>query len=106
MNRQSGLQHFELFINGQHAKPSSNEYSLYIDPATEEPIAAVALGSQADVDIAVTAARAALNVWGGIRAADRGRILQKAAQLIEEHSEGLVQIERRDAGKQLASVRR
>jgi acyl-CoA reductase-like NAD-dependent aldehyde dehydrogenase len=106
MSRQSGLQHFELYIDGKHTKPSSNEYSLDIDPATEEPIAAVALGNQADVDIAVRAARAALKVWGGMRAADRGRILQRAAQLIEDHSEELVQIESRDAGKPLAGVRR
>jgi aldehyde dehydrogenase (NAD+) len=106
MNRQTDLQHFELFIDGRHVKPSSGEYSVDIDPATEEPIAAVALGSKADVDAAVKAARAALKVWGGMRAADRGRILQRAADLIEEHSEELVQIESRDAGKPLGGVRR
>jgi len=106
MNRQTDLQHFELFIDGRHVKPGSGEYSLDVDPATEQPIAAVALGSKADVDVAVQAARAALKVWGGMRAADRGRILQRAASLIEEHSEELVQIESRDAGKPLASVRR
>ena len=56
MNRQSNLQHFELFIDGRHVKPGSGEYSLDIDPATEEPIAAVALGSKAEVDVAVKAA--------------------------------------------------
>jgi len=106
MNRQTDLQHFELFIDGRHVKPGSGEYSLDVDPATEQPIAAVALGSKADVAVAVKAARAALKVWGGMRAADRGRILQRAASLIEEHSEELVQIESRDAGKPLASVRR
>ena len=106
MNRQTDLQHFELFIDGRHVKPGSGEYSLDVDPATEQPIAAVALGSKADVAVAVKAARAALKVWGGMRAADRGRILQRAASLIEEHSEELVQFESRDAGKPLASVRR
>jgi len=106
MNRHSDLRHFELFIDGRHVKPASGEYSLDIDPATEEPIAAVALGSREDVDVAVKAARAALKVWGGMRAADRGRILTRAATLIEEHSEELVQIESRDAGKPVASVRR
>src|SRR5262249_7620505 len=106
MNRHADLQHFELFIDGRHTKPGSGEYSTDLDPATEEPIAAVAQGSAADVDIAVRAARAAFKVWGGMRAADRGRILQRAAALIEEHSEELVQIESRDAGKPLASVRR
>ena len=106
MNRHADLQHFELFIDGKHVKPSGGEYSLDIDPATEEPFAAVALGGKADVDVAVKAARAALKVWGGMRAADRGRILQRAASLIEEHAEELIQIESRDAGKPLAGVRR
>jgi aldehyde dehydrogenase (NAD+) len=107
MNRKtSDLQHFDSFIDGKHVKPSGGEYSLDIDPATEEPIAAVALGGKADVDVAVRAARAALKVWGGMRAADRGLILQRAATLIEEHAEELIQIESRDAGKPLAGVRR
>ncbi|HWM66649.1 MAG TPA: aldehyde dehydrogenase family protein [Steroidobacteraceae bacterium] len=100
------MKHFDLFIDGRHVKPSGGEYSLDIDPATEEPIAAVALGGKADVDVAVKAARAALKVWGGMRAADRGRILQRAASLIEEHAEELIQIESRDAGKPLGGVRR
>jgi aldehyde dehydrogenase (NAD+) len=100
------MQHFELFINGKHVKPISGEYSHDIDPATEEPIAAVASGGKADVDVAVDAARAAQKGWAGMRAADRGRILQRAADLIEQHAEELIQIESRDAGKPLAAVRR
>jgi aldehyde dehydrogenase (NAD+) len=100
------IQHFDLFIDGQHVKPIGNEYSNDIDPGTEEVIAAVASGGKADVDVAVRAARAALKVWGGMRAADRGRILMRAADLIEQHAEELIQIESRDAGKPLASVKR
>ena len=100
------MQHFDLFIDGQHVKPAGGEYSNDIDPATEEVIAAVALGGKADVDVAVRAARAALKVWGGMRAADRGRILMRAADLIEQHAEELIQVESRDAGKPLASVKR
>jgi len=100
------MQHFDLFIDGQHVEPAGGEYSNDIDPATEEVIAAVALGGKADVDVAVRSARAALKVWAGMRAADRGRILMRAADLIEQHAEELIQIESRDAGKPLASVKR
>src|SRR5882757_3345755 len=100
------MQHFDLFIDGKHVKPVGGEYSNDIDPATEEPIAAVALGGKADVDVAVKAARAAQKVWAGMRAADRGRILHRAADLIEQHADELIQIESRDAGKPLASVKR
>src|SRR6202008_1403697 len=100
------MQHFELFINGKHGKPSSGKYRHDTVPAAEEPIAAVALGAKADVDVAVKAARAAQKGWAGMRAADRGRILQRAADLIEQHAEELIQIHGRDAGNSLAGVRR
>jgi aldehyde dehydrogenase (NAD+) len=100
------LDTFELFIDGKHVAPSSGEYSIDLNPATEEPIAEVAQGGAADVDLAVRAARAALKVWGGMRAAERGRILQRAASLLEEHQEELIELESLDAGKPLAAVRR
>jgi acyl-CoA reductase-like NAD-dependent aldehyde dehydrogenase len=100
------LDHHELFIDGKRVAPSSGEYSIDLNPATEDPIAAVAEGGKADVDSAVRAARAALKVWGGMRAAERGRILQRAAALIEEHQEELIALESLDAGKPLAAVRR
>jgi aldehyde dehydrogenase (NAD+) len=100
------IDHYDLFIDGKHVRPSSGVYSIDINPATEEPIAEVAQGGQAEVDLAVSAARAALKVWGAMRAAERGRILQQAASLLEEHAEELIALESLDAGKPLAGVRR
>src|SRR6202043_3567007 len=100
------LDHYELFIDGKHVAPSSGDYSIDLNPATEEPIAEVAQGGKAEVDLAVSAARAALKVWSGMRAAERGRILQRAATLLEEHAEELIALESLDAGKPLAGVRR
>ena len=62
----------DLLIDGKRLPPGTGEYSVDINPATEEPIARVAQGSAADVDTAVRAARAALKVWNGIKAAERG----------------------------------
>jgi aldehyde dehydrogenase (NAD+) len=106
MDQKVEIKHYELFIDGKHVAPLSGEYSIDLDPATEEPIGAVAQGGKADVDSAVRAARAALKIWGGLRAAERGRILQQAANLVERHQEELIEIESRDAGKPLAAVRR
>src|SRR3954469_24409901 len=100
------MEHFDLFIDGRRVKPIGGEYSNDIDPATEEPIAAVASGGKADVDVAVKAARAAQKVWGGMRAADRGRVLNRAADLTEPHADELIQIESRDAENPLAPVKR
>jgi aldehyde dehydrogenase (NAD+) len=106
MDQKVDLKHYELFIDGKHVAPTTGEYSIDLDPATEEPIAEVAQGGKADVDKAVSAARAALKVWGALRAAERGRILQRAAALLEQHQEELIEIESLDAGKPLAAVRR
>jgi aldehyde dehydrogenase (NAD+) len=106
VDRKVDLDHYELFIDGKHVVPATGEYSIDINPATEQPIAEVAQGGTADVDLAVSAARAALKVWGGMRAAERGRILQRAADLIEQRQEELIELESIDAGKPLASVRR
>jgi aldehyde dehydrogenase (NAD+) len=106
MDRLVELEQHELFIDGKHVPPSSGMYSTDLDPATEYPIASVAQGNKDDVDRAVSAARAALKVWGGLRAAERGLILQRAASLLEEHQEELIALESLDAGKPLAGVRR
>src|SRR5258707_821000 len=106
MDQKVDLKHYDLFIDGKPVAPSTGEYTIDLDPATEEPIAEVAQGGKADVDKAVSSARAALKVWGGLRAAERGRVLQRAAALLEEHQEELIEIESLDAGKPLAAVRR
>jgi aldehyde dehydrogenase (NAD+) len=95
------VEQHDLFINGKHVPPRGGAYSTDLDPATELPIATVAQGGKEDVDLAVAAARAALKVWGGLRAAERGRILQRAAALLEQHQEELIELESLDAGKPL-----
>src|ERR1700742_859626 len=106
MDQKVDLKHYELFIDGKHVAPSTGEYTIDLDPSTEEPIAEVAQGGLADVDSAVAAARAALKVWGGLRASERGMILNRGASLLEQHKEELTELEIRDAGKPLSAVRR
>lgn len=106
MDQPVDLKRHDLFIGGKRVAPSGGSYSIDLNPATEQPIAEVAQGGPADVDLAVESARAALKVWGALRAADRGRILQRAAQLVEDHQEELIALESLDAGKPLAGVRR
>src|SRR5258706_9297005 len=106
MDRLVQVEQHDLFINGKHVPPRGGRYSTDLDPATESPIATVAQGGKEDVDLAVAAARAPLKVWGGLRAAERGRILQRAAALLEQHQEELIELESLDAGKPLAGVRR
>ncbi len=106
MDTETDLRRHDLLIDGKRVPPGTGEYSININPATEEPIALVAQGSAQDVDTAVRAARAALKVWNGMRAAERGRILMRFSELLREHQDDIVALESLDAGKPLAAVKR
>ncbi|MEM5340824.1 aldehyde dehydrogenase family protein [Paraburkholderia azotifigens] len=106
MDTETDLRRHDLLIDGKRLPPGTGEYSVNINPATEEPIALVAQGSAQDVDTAVKAARAALKVWNGMRAAERGRILMRFSELLREHQDEIAALESLDAGKPLAAVKR
>src|SRR5579864_610422 len=57
-------QPFGLFINGRWVKPASGKYLDSINPSTGKALTQVAAANSADVDAAVTAARAAFATWG------------------------------------------
>ncbi|BFG77002.1 aldehyde dehydrogenase family protein [Paraburkholderia terrae] len=106
MDTETDLRRYDLLIDGKRLPPGTGEYTVNINPATEEPIALVAQGSAQDVDTAVKAARAALKVWNGMRAAERGRILMRFSELLREHQDEIAALESLDAGKPLAAVKR
>ncbi len=96
-----------LLIDGQQVEPLSGRYFDVLNPATGEIIAVVAEADAADIDRAVISARKAFEgPWGRMRAADRGLILQRFAQLLEDNAEELIALESLDAGKPLSAVKR
>lgn len=96
----------QLFINGQWCAAASGETLPVIDPSTGEVFDQLARGAAADIDRAVTAARAALNgPWGQLTATERGRILSKMSQIILSRHEELAQLEARDTGKPMSQAR-
>jgi phenylacetaldehyde dehydrogenase len=94
----------QLLIDGswQNAK-SGKSFDVY-DPATDQVIAQVAEGESADVDLAVAAARRAFDSgpWSKLSASDRGRLIWKIGDLIEQHAVELAQLETIDNGKPFA----
>jgi aldehyde dehydrogenase (NAD+) len=66
----------KFYINGEFTDPSSNETLGIINPATEEEIGIVALGSIEDVDRAVYSARKAFSVSSKLSKTDRLDILK------------------------------
>src|SRR5712691_9417488 len=91
---------YQLFIDGQFVDAASGKTFTSPNPATGETFAEVAEADKADVDKAVAAARKAMTgKWSKMSARDRGRLLYKLSQLIEEHAGELAALETRDNGK-------
>src|SRR6202165_1646038 len=91
---------YQLFIDGQFVDAESGKTFNSPNPATGETFAEVAEADKADIDKAVAAARRAFEgKWSKISARDRGRLLYKLSQLIEEHAGELATLETQDNGK-------
>src|SRR5881628_1514117 len=91
---------YQLFIDGKWVDAESGKTFTTPNPATGQTLAEVAEADKADVDKAVAAARRAFEgKWSKISARDRGRLLYKLSQLIEENSNELAALETADNGK-------
>ena len=98
---------YDLLIGGAHVSPASGRYFATVNPATGQVIAEVAEADALDVDAAVRSARKAFDgAWRRMRAADRGRLLLKLAELIRRDQDALVELESLDAGKPISAIRR
>ena len=60
----------EFYINGAWVKPIAGRDCDVINPSTEEPVAVISLGSEADCDAAVAAAKAAFPAWAATSPAE------------------------------------
>jgi aldehyde dehydrogenase (NAD+) len=105
--RRPQIRQTQCFIGGQWIPSASGKTFETINPATEEVIAQVAEGDAADVDLAVKAARAAFDKgpWRTLDARERGRLMNKLADLIEEDADELAQLETLDNGKPIRESR-
>src|SRR5687767_5626321 len=91
---------YQLFIDGQWVDAESGKTFNTPNPATGATLAEVAEGDKADIDKAVAAARRAFEgKWSKMSARDRGRLMFKLAQLIEERTGELAALETADNGK-------
>jgi len=97
----------KLLIDGRWVAASSGKTFDSIDPATGEVLARVAEGDKADIDAAVKAARRAFEngPWTKMSASERGRIIWKIADLLEEHTEEFAELETLDNGKPISVSR-
>ncbi|TVU08024.1 hypothetical protein EJB05_41408 [Eragrostis curvula] len=91
----------KLFINGRFVDAASGRAFETRDPRTGDVIATVAEGDKEDVELAVRAARKAFDhgEWPRMSGSERGRIMTRFADLVEQHADELAALESLDAGK-------
>ncbi|KAF5346533.1 hypothetical protein D9756_010088 [Leucocoprinus leucothites] len=91
-----------LFIGGQWVDPVNGDDLIdIVDPATGKTITTIAGGGAEDVDAAVKSARKAFKTSWGLKVpgAERGRILNRFADLLEKHNDELAALEALNVGK-------
>ncbi|MBI4719337.1 MAG: aldehyde dehydrogenase family protein [Planctomycetes bacterium] len=91
----------KLLIDGKWVNSASGKTFETVNPTTGDTICRVAEADKADVDLAVKAARKALEskAWARMSPADRGKLLYKLAELIEANAKELAALETLDNGK-------
>jgi aldehyde dehydrogenase (NAD+) len=97
----------KMLIDGKWVDSASGKTFETINPATGEVIARVAEGDKADVDKAAKAARKAFEKgpWRKMSARERGRLLYKLGDLIEQNIDELAALETLDNGKPIRDSR-
>ena len=97
---------YELYIDGKFVAPAGGEYFKTTNPATEDVLAEVAYGKQADIDKAVAAARKAYaEVWSKMSGKERGKYIFRIARMMQEKARELAVAECLDTGKPIRESR-
>jgi aldehyde dehydrogenase (NAD+) len=97
----------KLLVNNEWVESESSKTFATFNPATGEEIAQIAEADARDVDRAVAAARRALErgPWRTTSASERGRMMNRLAELLEKHADELAHLEALDNGMPLSTAR-
>ena len=96
----SNLTNIVSFVGGQPLIGSGESFENF-NPATGEVLGVVHDASAQDIEQAMQAAQEGFKIWSAMTGVERGRILQKAAQLLRQYNDELAQLEVKDTGKPL-----
>src|SRR5580692_3961881 len=98
----------QLLIDNRWIASESGKTFATVNPSTGEVICQVAEADAADVEKAVRAARTAfeLGPWRKMPASERGRLLHRLADLIENNADELAKLESLDNGKPVSAAKR
>ncbi len=96
-----------MLINGEWVPAASGKTFASYNPATGQVLADVAEGDAEDINRAVAAARAAFDTgpWRKMTASERGRLIWKLGDLLDQHTQEFAELETLDNGKPLTISR-
>ncbi|MBM7519142.1 aldehyde dehydrogenase family protein [Nocardioides nitrophenolicus] len=95
---------YGLFLDGEFVDGRGSSFKT-VNPATEETLAEIAEASDADVDLAVRAARRAFRGWSRMSGKERAKYLFRIARIIQERARELAVLESIDNGKPIKESR-
>src|SRR5690242_20038688 len=95
------VRHYQMLIGGEWVDAQSGRTFESINPYTGTVWAIVPEAGQADVNVAVRAARTAFDEgpWGRMTGTERARLIRRLATLLDENAERLATVESTDNGK-------
>ena len=91
------MQQINHLIGGKSV--TGTDYFETVNPATQEVLAEVASGGEAEVNAAVAAAKEAFPKWAGMPAPERAKLIRKLGDLIAAHVPEIAQTETNDCGQ-------
>ena len=95
----------QLFINGQWQDAADGRTLAVINPATGKEIGRVAQAGKADLDLALAAAQKGFETWRDMTAADRSKVMRRAADLMRQRAGDIGRLLTQEQGKPLAEAK-
>jgi succinate-semialdehyde dehydrogenase/glutarate-semialdehyde dehydrogenase len=95
----------QLYINGQWLAAADGRSLAVVNPSTGQQIGRVAHAAKADLDKALAAAQKGFETWRDMTAADRSRIMRRAAGLLRERAGDIARLITQEQGKPLAEAK-
>lgn len=104
MSHHERYSNVQLFIDGAWRDGSEGQSIEIFDPATGEQIGTVAKATKSDLDAAVASSERGFQIWSGLSAYERSKIMRKAADLLRERKAQVARLMTREQGKPLAEA--
>ncbi|MDD2837249.1 MAG: aldehyde dehydrogenase family protein, partial [Methanothrix sp.] len=94
-----------MFINGEQVGSLSGKTEIICNPANQEPVAEVAVGSRQDACLALEAAKRAFPIWSAFSCQKRAEILHSAADLVRQRAEEIAKLLTLEMGKPIKNAK-